>query len=330
MLRDVLRNLGVGIGIGIYDMMDHSSTPRGFKQKTLAKTIVLTDIINDLSADDPELNAAYEADMQHSMDTFSESSLGLQSLLSTKETAWGGKPTHYREALCWTFVEGNISITDKDSAQWRSSISCQSTSCTVVTTDEDPPKQNYAAFRQTPQKCWGQMISDRDEDLQSHSATPCSMEARHGRENHNYRRKIKEAIQIYKRQPALNRDQGMEIPAITLKLLSCGPTGSHDEWCQPTHIPLKMAARFSPKIREQFFCFPSDSVSRKTLIFLRHGCMVFQHHAGKLNQNHTNLRKLFSIKSKTRCQPGRHRSAHRYLPASIPCRCRPSHAGQAM
>ncbi len=48
------------------------------------------------------------------------------------------------------------------------------------------------------------------------------------RENNNHRRKImKEAIQIYKRQHALNRDQGMEIPAITLKLLSCGPTGGH-------------------------------------------------------------------------------------------------------
>ncbi len=50
-----------------------------------------------------------------------------------------------------------------------------------------------------------------------------------GRENNNHRGKIKEAIQIYKRHPALKRNQGMEIPAITLKLLSCGPTGSHDE-----------------------------------------------------------------------------------------------------
>ncbi len=32
-------------------------------------------------------------------------------------------------------------------------------------------------------------------------------------------------IQIYKSHPSLNRDQGMEIPAITLKLLSCGSTG---------------------------------------------------------------------------------------------------------
>ncbi len=84
--------------------------------------------------------------------------------------------------------------------------------------------------------------------------------------NNNNRRKIKEAIQIYKMQPALNRDQGMEIPAITLKLLSCGPTGSHDEWRQPTHIPLKMAARCSPKIREHFFfVFFQDSVCRKTI-----------------------------------------------------------------
>ncbi len=44
------------------------------------------------------------------------------------------------------------------------------------------------------------------------------------RDNNNHRRKIKQAIQIYKRQPALNRAQGMEIPANTLKPLSCGPT----------------------------------------------------------------------------------------------------------
>ncbi len=75
------------------------------------------------------------------------------------------------------------------------------------------------------------------------------------RENNNHRRKIK-TIQIYNRQPALNRDQCMEIPAITMKLLSCGHTGSHDEWRQPTYIPLKMAARCSPKIREQFLFSP--------------------------------------------------------------------------
>ena len=77
------------------------------------------------------------------------------------------------------------------------------------------------------------------------------------RGNNNHRRKIKEAIQIYKRQPAPSRDQGMEIPAITLKLriLSCGPTGSHSmSGVIPHNIPLKMAARCSPKIREQF-CF---------------------------------------------------------------------------
>ncbi len=42
----------------------------------------------------------------------------------------------------------------------------------------------------------------------------------------------------------------------------------NDEWRQPTHIPLKMAARCSPKIREQVFVFFQDSLSRKTIFLL--------------------------------------------------------------
>ena len=51
-------------------------------------------------------------------------------------------------------------------------------------------------------------------------------------------------------------------------LLSCGPTGSHDEWRQPTHIPQRVAATCLPKIREQFFFSFQYSVSRKTIFLL--------------------------------------------------------------
>ncbi len=40
------------------------------------------------------------------------------------------------------------------------------------------------------------------------------------RENNNQARKIKEAIQIHKRLPVLNRDAGADIPPIMLNLLS--------------------------------------------------------------------------------------------------------------
>ena len=41
--------------------------------------------------------------------------------------------------------------------------------------------------------------------------------------NKTRRRKIKAAIQGHKNDPTLNRDLGIEIPAVTLKLLSCDP-----------------------------------------------------------------------------------------------------------
>ncbi len=44
---------------------------------------------------------------------------------------------------------------------------------------------------------------------------------------------------------------------------------AHNEWHQPTHIPLKKAARCLPKIQEQFlFSFP-HSVSRKTIFLVQ-------------------------------------------------------------
>ncbi len=49
------------------------------------------------------------------------------------------------------------------------------------------------------------------------------------REDTTQRRKIKEAIQIYEKQPTLNRYQGIEIQAITLRVLSCDSLGSHDK-----------------------------------------------------------------------------------------------------
>ncbi len=43
------------------------------------------------------------------------------------------------------------------------------------------------------------------------------------------RRQMKEAIQIHKKQPTLNQDLEIDIPAFTLKLFSCDSMGSHDQ-----------------------------------------------------------------------------------------------------
>ncbi len=45
---------------------------------------------------------------------------------------------------------------------------------------------------------------------------------------------------------------------------TCKTTGLYDEWRQPTHIPLKMAARCLPKIWEQFlFSFKTRRIERQ-------------------------------------------------------------------
>ena len=41
------------------------------------------------------------------------------------------------------------------------------------------------------------------------------------REDHTFRRKIRESIEIRTRRPAINRDQGYELPPIYDELLSC-------------------------------------------------------------------------------------------------------------
>ena len=45
------------------------------------------------------------------------------------------------------------------------------------------------------------------------------------REDSDFKRKVKEAIAIHKRQQALKRDIGHEIPPILLKLVSCDQSG---------------------------------------------------------------------------------------------------------
>ncbi len=42
------------------------------------------------------------------------------------------------------------------------------------------------------------------------------------------RRRIKEAIRIHQGRPALNRDTGLDIPAVILQLVSYDPEGSCD------------------------------------------------------------------------------------------------------
>ena len=44
-----------------------------------------------------------------------------------------------------------------------------------------------------------------------------------GQEDKTIQRKIREAMQIHKRRPALNRDRGLEIPPVMLQLLSRDP-----------------------------------------------------------------------------------------------------------
>ncbi len=80
-----------------------------------------------------------------------------------------------------------------------------------------------------------------------------------GRENNNYRRKIK-AIQIYKRQPALNWDQGMEISAMKY----VAPRGHTMSDVSPLTFPWRWQWDARRKFGNNLFVFFQDSVCRKT------------------------------------------------------------------
>ena len=82
MLSDTFRDSDAGIGIRYrYDGSLFNL------RRLLAKTEVSTDTVNDiLFADDYTLNAASEADMQHSIDKFSDACNNFGFTISTKKT----------------------------------------------------------------------------------------------------------------------------------------------------------------------------------------------------------------------------------------------------
>ena len=101
MLTDDFRDTGVGIGINYHT---YSSV---FNLRRLqAKTKVTSDTVNDfLYADDSALNAASEADMQHSIDKFAKACSNVGLTISTKKTEVMHQP-----ALGKTYTEPNITI----------------------------------------------------------------------------------------------------------------------------------------------------------------------------------------------------------------------------
>ena len=104
MLTDAFRDSDVGIGIRY--RFDGSL----FNLRRLqAKTKVSTDTINDLLfADDCALNAASEADMQHSVDKFSDACDNFGLTISTKKTEVMHQPAPGKP-----YVEPNISVNGK-------------------------------------------------------------------------------------------------------------------------------------------------------------------------------------------------------------------------
>ena len=101
MVTDAFRDTDVGIGIN-YCTNGSVFNLRRFQ----AKTKVTSDTINDfLFADDCALNAASEADMQHSIDRFAKACSNFDLTISTKNTEVMHQP-----ATGKTYTEPNITI----------------------------------------------------------------------------------------------------------------------------------------------------------------------------------------------------------------------------
>ncbi len=75
------------------------------------------------------------------------------------------------------------------------------------------------------------------------------------------RRRIKKAIRIHQGRPGLNRDTGLDIPAVILQLVSHDPEGSCDTNGHLSYHPLTKAERFCRKFGN-FFHHNFDSVYR--------------------------------------------------------------------
>jgi hypothetical protein len=101
MLTDAFRDGDIGIGVRF------RTDNKLFNLRRLqAKTKVMTDIIRDfLFADDCALNAASEADMQHSVDKFSDACTNFGLTISTKKTEVMHQPAPGKP-----YIEPNIIV----------------------------------------------------------------------------------------------------------------------------------------------------------------------------------------------------------------------------
>ena len=105
MQTDAFRDTDVGIGINY-----HTDGSVFNLRRLLTKTKVTSDTVNDfLFADDCSLNAASEADMQHSIDKFAEACNNFGLTISTKKTEVMHQPAPGK-----TYTEPNITI----NGQW--------------------------------------------------------------------------------------------------------------------------------------------------------------------------------------------------------------------
>ena len=101
MLTDAFRDTDVGIGI------NYCTDGSVFNLRRLqVKTKVISDTVNDfLFANDCTLNAASEADMQHSIDKFAKACNNFGLTISTKKTEVMHQPAPGK-----TYAEPNIII----------------------------------------------------------------------------------------------------------------------------------------------------------------------------------------------------------------------------